>query len=105
GRQIVRLAAEGADGSDGLSWVEEMPGVSLTRRGEDYLELHVRTGTDPASLLQAALERGERVTRFEITDPSLEEVFIEHVGRPAEVAEERHLAPGQARDGGTGGIS
>ena len=69
-----------------------MPGVSLTRRGADYLELHVRTGTDPRSLLSAALEHGERVTRFEITDPSLEEVFIEHVGRPAEVAEERHLA-------------
>ncbi len=99
GRQVVRLAAEGENGTDGLAWVEQMPGVSLTRRGEDYLELHVRTGTDPASLLQAALERGERVTRFEITDPSLEEVFIEHVGRPAEVAEERHLAPGQTRDG------
>jgi ABC-type uncharacterized transport system ATPase subunit len=105
GRQVVRLAADGVDGTDGLAWVEQMPGVSLTRRGEDYLELQVRTGTDPASLLQAALERGERVTRFEITDPSLEEVFIEHVGRPAEVAEERHLAPGQARDGGREGIS
>jgi len=74
-----------------------MPGVTLTRRGEDYVEIHVPTGTDPATLLQAALSRGERVTRFEITDPSLEEVFIEHVGRPAELAEERHLAPGQER--------
>jgi hypothetical protein len=26
-------------------------------------------------------------------------VFIEHVGRPAELAEERHLAPGQERAG------
>jgi ABC-2 type transport system ATP-binding protein len=96
GRQVVRLATDGTDGTDGLAWVEQLPGVSLTRRGADYLEFHVRTGTDPESLLAAAVERGERVTRFEITDPSLEEVFIEHVGRPAEVAEERHLAPGAA---------
>ena len=97
GRQVVRLATDGANGTDELAWVESMPGVSLTRRGEDYLELHVRSDTDPTSLLTAALERGERVTRFEISDPSLEEVFIEHVGRPAELAEERHLAPAQAK--------
>ena len=89
GRQVVRLAVEGADG-DG--WVEQLTGVTLTRRGQDYLELQVRDGTDPRSILQAALARGDRVTRFEIADPSLEEVFIEHVGRPAAVEEERHLA-------------
>ena len=93
GRQVVRLAIEGADG-DG--WVEQLPGVSLTRRGQDYLELQVRDGTDPGSILQAALAHGDRVTRFEIADPSLEEVFLEHVGRPAAVEEERHLA-GSAR--------
>jgi ABC-2 type transport system ATP-binding protein len=97
GRQVVRLATERTDGTDGLGWLEQVPGVTLTRRGEDYLELHVATGTDPGSLLRTALDRGETVTRFEITDPSLEEVFIEHVGRPAAEAEERHLAPGQER--------
>jgi ABC-2 type transport system ATP-binding protein len=97
GRQVVRLATERTDGTDGLGWLEQVPGVTLTRRGEDYLELHVATGTDPGGLLRTALDRGETVTRFEITDPSLEEVFIEHVGRPAAEAEERHLAPGQER--------
>jgi ABC-2 type transport system ATP-binding protein len=100
GRQVVRVAADGADGSGGaerLAWVGDLPGVTITRRGEDYIELHVRSGTDPSSILKAALERGERVTRFEITDPSLEEVFIEHVGRPAATDDERHLAPAQTR--------
>jgi ABC-2 type transport system ATP-binding protein len=97
GRQVVRLAADGPDGTDGLDWVEQVPGVTLTRRGEDYLELHVTAGTDPGTLLRTALERGETVTRFEITDPSLEEVFIEHVGRPAAEEDERHLAPAQER--------
>jgi ABC-2 type transport system ATP-binding protein len=97
GRQVVRLAADGPGGADGLGWVEQVPGVTLTRRGEDYLELHVTAGTDPGTLLRTALERGETVTRFEISDPSLEEVFIEHVGRPAAEEDERHLAPAQER--------
>jgi ABC-2 type transport system ATP-binding protein len=89
GRQVVRLATEGADGN---GWVEQLPGVTLTRRGQDYLELQVRDGTDPRAILDAALARGDRVTRFEIGEPSLEEIFIEHVGRPAAAEEERHLA-------------
>ena len=47
-------------------------------------------GRDPDDILRAALDRGQRISRFEIADPSLEAVFIEHVGRPP--AEEQHLA-------------
>jgi ABC-2 type transport system ATP-binding protein len=109
GRQVVRLAVDSADGdgaggtdggagaraaaSAGTAWVEEIPGVRLTRRGEDYVELHVASGTDPEAILSAAMARGERVTRFEIADPSLEEIFIEKVGH-REIEEERHLAAG-----------
>jgi ABC-2 type transport system ATP-binding protein len=93
GRQVVRLALEGADGdgADGAAWVEQMAGVHLSRRGEDYVEMQVADGTDPETILQAALQRGDRVIRFEITEPSMEEVFISLVGRSA-VEEERHLA-------------
>lgn len=88
GRQIVRVALEGPDGT---GWLEQIPGVRLTRRGQDYLELQVPSGTDPQVILHDALQRGDRVLQFEITDPSLEEIFIEYVGRRAE-DEEGHLA-------------
>jgi ABC-2 type transport system ATP-binding protein len=90
GRQVVRLATDGE--GNGLAWLERLDGVTITSHRQDYVELQVTAGTDPETILRAALGRGERVTRFEIGDPSLEEVFIEHVGRPAAVEAERHLA-------------
>jgi ABC-2 type transport system ATP-binding protein len=93
GRQVVRFAT--ADAGD-ERWLEGLDGVRIGRRGEDYLELTVPAGTDPQLILQSAIQRGERVTRFEIGDPSLEEVFNAHVGRPA-AEEEAHLAPGGER--------
>jgi ABC-2 type transport system ATP-binding protein len=89
GRRVVRLAT--ADGGD-AAWLEELDGVRIGRRREDYLEMTVPTGTDPELILRSAIARGERVTRFEIADPSLEEVFIAHVGRRAN-EDEAHLAP------------
>ena len=90
GRQVVRLATDG-DGR-GVEWLNEIPGVELTTRREDYVELHVPADRDPDSILRAAIDRGERVTRFEIADPSLEEIFVEHVGRRAVDESEEHLA-------------
>jgi len=90
GRRVVRLATDG-DTND-LGWLEAMPGVSVTARREDYVELHVPAERDPASILRTAIERDERVTLFEIADPSLEEIFVEHVGRRAISDEEEHLA-------------
>ena len=90
GRQVVRLATD-SDGN-GAEWLDGLDGISITARRADFVELRVPAGTDPERILTAALDRGERVTRFEIGEPSLEEIFIEHVGRPAAEEEERHLA-------------
>ena len=89
GRQVVRLATDG-DGH-GLEWLDGLDGVKVTADREDFLELTVPAGSDPELILRAAMERGERVTRFEIGDPSLEEIFIEYVGR-RDIDDERHLA-------------
>jgi ABC-2 type transport system ATP-binding protein len=90
GRQVVRLATDGDD--HGATWIRELPGVTVTLEREDYIELNVPADRDPETVLRAAIERGDRVTLFEITEPSLEEIFIEHVGHRAVDEAEEHLA-------------
>jgi hypothetical protein len=90
GRQVVRLATDG-NGS-AAEWLSLLPGVTLTAEREDFVELRVPADQDPETILRAALDRGDRITRFEIAEPSLEEIFVEHVGRRAVSEEEEHLA-------------
>jgi len=103
GQRIVRLATDG-DGH-GVEWLSDVPGVQLIAPREDFVELTVPADVDPQVILQQALDRHERVTLFEIADPSLEEVFVAHVGRRAVSDEEQHLAVGArpASDGKTDG--
>jgi ABC-2 type transport system ATP-binding protein len=96
GRQVVRLATDGY--GHGVEWLSQIPGVELTTRREDYVELHVPADRDPGTILRAALERGDSVTRFEIAEPSLEEIFVEHVGRRAVDESEEHLASSSRDD-------
>ena len=77
GRQTVRLATS-RDGD--IDWLRALPHVTVTRPGEDYTELHVDASGDPQDVLEAAIARGGDVLRFEVADPSLEEVFVERVG-------------------------
>src|SRR6187401_2795153 len=77
GRQTVRLATS-RDGD--IDWLRSLPHVTVTRPGEDYTELHVDAAGDPQDVLEAAMAQGGDVLRFEVADPSLEEVFVERVG-------------------------
>ena len=99
GKQVVRLAT---DGDPDLPWLADIEGVAVVRPGRDYTELEVVGTIDPEVILQAALARGERVTLFEIADPSIEQIFVERVGKSTR--EEVSLAgvpdaPGAARGG------
>ena len=87
GHQVIRVAT-GADGD--ARWLMALPHVTGTRPGEDYTELQVDANTDPQSILREALAQGREVLRFEVADPSLEDVFVERVG--ALDVEERTLA-------------
>ncbi len=94
GRQVVRL---GVGGDADLDWLETLDGVRVTRPGRDYTEVQVSDGRAPGSILREALDRGETVTRFEIADPSIEDIFIERVG--AISTEERTLQAARPREG------
>jgi ABC-2 type transport system ATP-binding protein len=50
--------------------------------GQAEIKLHGRNGASPDAqpLLAAAMQRGTRFTRFEVMEPTLEEIFIETVG-------------------------
>ena len=113
GRRTVRLAFDdgvvGGDGvvvggaapdrrvivgeaADGLAmWLAALPGVQAVRTDAAGAELELMPGADPAIILTAVLARHGTLTRFEVAEPSLEALFIEYVGRPAD--DETSLAP------------
>ena len=99
GRRIVRL---GVDGDHGLPWLADLPGVTVIKPGVDHAELDVR-GRDPQEILQAALAHDEKITEFVIADPSIEQIFIEHVGRAP--SEDHHLATIGASGAGAAGTT
>jgi ABC-2 type transport system ATP-binding protein len=89
GRRMVRMAL---DDETGTAWLAELPGVTVIRSGADHTEVELTNGTEPGALLAEALARGAQVTLFELTEPTLEALFIGLVGRPPDDAEAT-LAP------------
>ena len=88
GRRSLRLAVDGDLSHD---WLAGLPGVEAIRPDAGGAELELLPGADPAGILAAVLARGASVTRFEVVEPSLEALFIEHVGRPS--VDDTTLAP------------
>ena len=77
GRQMVRLKL---DNDAEANWLEELAGVQVTKRREDYIEMHIQADLNPNVILEAALQHGGIISRFELTEPSLTDIFIEKVG-------------------------
>ena len=76
GRQDVQLEYEGED----LFLADGALVQSFNNYG-NYVEVRLQPGADPQELLRMAAARA-RVNKFELMEPSLEEIFLEVVGRP-----------------------
>ncbi|NLJ79840.1 MAG: ATP-binding cassette domain-containing protein [Firmicutes bacterium] len=77
GRQILRLSLEGNQ-----DFWAKIPGLSLLATGPEYMEFRLDNDTDPNRVLKEAIAAG-RVTRFELAEPSLDQIFVEKVGAEA----------------------
>jgi ABC-2 type transport system ATP-binding protein len=73
GRNTVVLAFEG-DGA----FLRSLPGVKRVSDSGRYLEIQLVEGADPQGLLREAAVR-LRVSRFELVEPSLHDIFVERV--------------------------
>jgi ABC-2 type transport system ATP-binding protein len=74
GHNTVVMEYEG-DGS----FLRALPGVEKVNDYGKYLELRLKDGAEHQALLREATQRLE-VRRFEIVEPSLNDIFIEMVG-------------------------
>jgi ABC-2 type transport system ATP-binding protein len=73
GKNTVVLAFDG-DGA----FLGALPGVVKVSDFGRYVEVKMADGADPQSILRAVAER-LRVTRFEVVEPSLHDIFVEKV--------------------------
>lgn len=46
----------------------------------DEQELHLASGVEPSRVLRALIDAGADVNKFEVTEPSLNDIFIEKIG-------------------------
>ena len=80
GRNVARLTL---DNDPEAPWLDTLDGVQVTRRRQDYIEMQLRANLNPNVIVEAALRHGGIISRFEVVEPSLTDIFIELVGATA----------------------
>lgn len=79
--EIKRNFAGNAILLEGQGDFTELPGVLEVRKHNGTWQLALEIGTDPQQVLQTLAARaGVRIGRFELAEPSLEDIFVNVVG-------------------------
>jgi ABC-2 type transport system ATP-binding protein len=77
GKNTLRLEISGNG-----DFLEQSGLVEAVNHFGAVTEARLKPGADPQEILRAAVERGTRVTRFELVEPPLHDIFIEKVSEP-----------------------
>ena len=80
GRNVVRLKL---DNDAEAHWLEMLDGVHVTKRRQDYIEMQIQASINPNQIIEATLRHGGIVSRLELAEPSLTDIFIEQVSEIA----------------------
>ena len=80
GRNVARLKL---DNDPEALWLDSLAGVQVTKRRQDYIEMQLQANLNPNIIVEAALHNGGIINLFELTEPSLTDIFIESVGNIA----------------------
>src|SRR6266516_188182 len=81
GRNMARLKL---DNDPEATWLDTQAFVQVTNRRQDYIEMPFQANLNPNLIVEAALQHGGIINRFELTEPSLTDIFIEKVGAASE---------------------
>jgi ABC-2 type transport system ATP-binding protein len=79
GGDVLRVRLEWSDGSDRR--LRDLPGVVKVADLGNMQELGLAAGADRQHILQLLMQRG-KVEHFELTHPSLREIFLQIAGGP-----------------------
>jgi len=77
-RTSIALRAAGGDGV-----LDDRNIVASVKRQSDEVEALLAEGVDPQIVLKLLLESGARITKFELVEPTLHDIFIEKVSEGA----------------------
>ena len=83
-RQVKRSFGRRAIALDGENYDGLLADATLVKgvvRFPDHVEVQLQDGADAQTLLHRLIAAGARVNRFELVEPSLNEIFIESVNR------------------------
>ncbi|HJT59012.1 MAG TPA: ATP-binding cassette domain-containing protein [Ktedonobacteraceae bacterium] len=78
GRNVVRLKL---DNDPEAAWLDALEGVRVMKRRQDYIEMQIQAHLNPNLIIEAALNHHGIISRFELAEPSLTDIFIEHVSK------------------------